>query len=127
MQYSGWLNNFVAGSPHRRLGAIIDSQFVEDMNYMAFDGVRTDEKALGDFNIGGAFSYQAKHLNLTVRKVGLDLNLAILKQGLLFLFKDDNLFLKFFNLSFSFNRFFKCIPGCCITVACCSKFFHREV
>jgi len=85
---SGWtLDDVMAGRPNSRLGSIIHTKFVENVNDMTFDCMRTDGKDIGYFVIGGSFSYKAKHLNLTICKICLNFNLIIFMKNLLFLLK----------------------------------------
>ena len=58
----GRLDQLVAQGPNRGLGAVINSQFIEDIDYMAFDGMRTDLQGLGDLHISGPLGYQAQNL-----------------------------------------------------------------
>ena len=41
------LDEFVAGRPDSRLGSIVHTKFVENVNYMTFDCMRTDGKLFG--------------------------------------------------------------------------------
>jgi hypothetical protein len=58
----GRLDQLVAQGPDRGLGAVINSQFIEDIDYMAFDGMRTDLQRFGDLPISGPLGYQAQNL-----------------------------------------------------------------
>lgn len=58
----GRLNQLVAQGPDRGLGAVINPQFIEDIDYMAFDRMRTDLQAFGDLHISGPLGYQAQNL-----------------------------------------------------------------
>jgi hypothetical protein len=78
------LKDFVACRPNSRLGSIVHTKFVENVNHMTFDGVRTDGKDVGYFSIGGALCDEAKNFYLPSRKVCLNFVLGIFKKPFLF-------------------------------------------
>ena len=65
------------GRPDSCLGSIVHTQFVENVNDMAFDRMWTDGEDVGYFDIGGAFSDKAKHLNLPISKIRLNFSLIV--------------------------------------------------
>ncbi|GLI34188.1 hypothetical protein DAMNIGENAA_16210 [Desulforhabdus amnigena] len=54
----------MACCPDGCLGPIIDTQFIENMNHVAFYRMWANVKGLGDFHIRGPFGHKAKHIKL---------------------------------------------------------------
>lgn len=52
-----WLNQVVSGGEDGSLGSVVDTEFIEDMNDMAFNGVGTDGEMLGNFVVGIPFGH----------------------------------------------------------------------
>ena len=64
----------MASCPDSRLGSVVNTKLVENMNDMTFDGMRTDGKTIGYFDVGGSFGHKPKYLNLTACKICLNFN-----------------------------------------------------
>ena len=62
MQRWGLFEDALPGGRHRRLDPIVDAQFVENVNDVAFDGVGADVEAGGDPGIGIPFGQQLQDL-----------------------------------------------------------------
>ncbi len=60
------LDQAVATSKYRSLGAVADIKFIENINCMTFNRMRADKEEIPDFIVGIPLGNQHQHLNLSV-------------------------------------------------------------
>jgi len=66
------LNQSLAGGPDCRLGPVVHTQLVEDVNHVAFYGVMADDEYLRNLKVGKALCQKTKHLKFSAGKAHPD-------------------------------------------------------